>query len=160
MRWVMSAALVAILVAQAVSTRADDMTVPLASVPAAARKAVEKAVPGIKLKEASKAEDDGKVIYELAGADAKGREVAVEVTDKGEVLSISWEVALKDVPKVVLAALAKKLKDFKPMFAWEVNVDGKLVAYGFEGKNSKGEDMEVSVTPDGSKVEVEDGGKG
>ncbi|HEV3120334.1 MAG TPA: hypothetical protein VGY53_00455 [Isosphaeraceae bacterium] len=135
----------------------DDEKVALDSVPAMARKAAEKAVPGIKFIEAFKyKEDDGSVMYELEGEDRQGRDVSVEVTPQGKVVSISVEVELKDVPRVVSQALRTKLKGFRPSSAMAVYEEGKLVAYSFEGKDAKGEEIEVMVSADGSKVEIDD----
>jgi hypothetical protein len=133
----------------------DDNSVPLSKVPPAARKAAEKAVPGIKITEAFLDEEEGEKFYELDGTDPQGRDVEVDVTPQGKVLSIAVEIPIRDVPKVVVNALHAKLKGFMITSVMEVKEEGKVVEYAFEGKGAKGKDLSVSVTADGSEVSID-----
>jgi uncharacterized protein YxeA len=141
----------------AVAADDNEGKIPLAQVPAAARKAALKAVPGATFDEAYKEEDDdGKVYFELDGQDTQGRDITVEVTAAGKILSIATEIELAQVPKVVMTALRKKLKDFKPASVMAVREEGEITEYAFEGKDGKGEEMNVTVSADGSEVEVDE----
>jgi hypothetical protein len=137
--------------------RGDDEPVDLAKVPAVVRKAAEKAVPGIKLMEATKGTEEGQTTYTLSGVDAKGNDAEVEVTPEGKIVAISLEIRLQDVPKVVMSALRAKLKGYRPTDVMAV-YDGnrKLIEYFFEGKDAKGKDVDVTVSADGSSVEIDD----
>jgi hypothetical protein len=134
----------------------DDDSVDLSQVPAAAKKAAEKAIPGIKLTEAYKGVEEGKTIYELSGEDPQGRDVSVEVTPEGKILSISVEIPLQQVPRVVANALRTKVKGFKAEVAMAVRIEGKIAEYYFEGKSAQGKDIGVTVSADGSDVEVDE----
>src|SRR5690349_4084671 len=80
----------------------DEGKIPLSQVPAAARRAVEKAFPAAKFTEAYEDEDDdGQPFYELDGTNRQGRDIAVEVTPAGKILSVSTEIDLARVPRVV-----------------------------------------------------------
>jgi uncharacterized membrane protein YkoI len=133
----------------------DDGKIELGKVPPAVRRAALKAVPGLKLTEAYMEDDEGETLYTLDGQLADDRDVEVEVTAKGEVLSVSIEIELRAVPKVVSTALRTKLKGFKPTAVMQVSEKGQITSYAFEGKDADGEEIDVTVTADGSKVEVE-----
>jgi uncharacterized membrane protein YkoI len=133
---------------------ADEESVDLAKVPPAVLKAAEKAVPGGKLTKAAKETENGKTIYEIAGKDAKGRDVDVSVTAEAVVLEVETVIPMSEVPQVVTAALATQAKEIKVSKAETVMKEGKLTAYEFAGKNAKGENVEVEVSPDGKTVKV------
>jgi hypothetical protein len=158
----MRRALTVFLVAAGLSTLAaspapgqDDGSIDLNKVPAAARQAAAKAAPGVKFTEASQDEEDGQKYFELTGKDPMGRIVDVDVTPAGKVLSIATQVRPRDVPKVVMDALRAKVKMFKITLVQQVVEDGKIVEYSFEGEDAQGEDLDVTVSADGSEVDVE-----
>jgi hypothetical protein len=135
-----------------------DETIELSKVPLPVRQAAEKAVPGIKLMEAAKGMEDGQVIYTVGGEDPKGRAAEVEATADGKIVAISLEIRLQDVPKVVLNALRTQLKGFQPTDVMAVyDANWKLIEYSFEGKDAKGKEIDVTVSADGSSVEIDDG---
>ena len=136
---------------EANATRGGD--VELSSVPQAARKAAEKAVPGGKWQAAFI-----QTIFELEGTDAKGRAVVVDVTDDGEIGEISTEIPLKEVPAVVMTALKAKMPRFTVESATESRQEGKVVGYSLEGKRPRDkEEIAVFVSPDGKTVEIDEG---
>lgn len=139
-----------------VSGAFDEANVDLARVPAPARRAAQRAVPGLKLTEATVEQVEGQTVYTLSGEDAQERDVEVEVTARGVVLSVSLEIELARVPSVVKAALRAKVRGFRPTAAMEVHEGGRLTSYSFEGKDADGDEIEVTVSSDGSKVEVDD----
>ena len=133
-----------------VKMKGDDIA--MSKVPAEVKKAADKAVPGGKWESAS-----SETIYELEGKDAKGRAVVVEVTDEGEVEDVSTELAIKDVPEVVVSALKAKMPRFKIETVYESKQDGKVSGYSFEGKRPKDkEEIGVFVSPDGKTIEIDE----
>lgn len=137
--------------------RAGDDDIPIDKLPAAVKKAIDAAVPKAKWTTAGKSEEDKKVSYEIEGEDAKGRYVWVEVTAEGKVVEVQTEVPLKDAPKVVADALTKQFPRFKVETTYEVQVDGKVARYDFEGKRPKDkEEITISVSADGKTIDVYD----
>jgi hypothetical protein len=134
----------------------EEGTIDLRQVPVKARRAAARVVPGARWTDASKDVDEGELIYELEGVDARGRQVAVEVTPEGQIQSISVEISWQSVPKVVLDALRKSARGFRPTLAMSVTEGKRITEYCFEGRDTKGEEIEVTVSADGSKVEIDD----
>jgi hypothetical protein len=131
--------------------------VALEKLPAVVRKAADKEIAKAKWLAATKLLEEGDVMYELDGKDAKGREVTVQVTADGQVVEVETEITMKEIPKVVTEALKKKLPGFKASLIHSVNEDGKIVSYSFEGKRSKDkQEVDVTVEADGTSVEVDD----
>jgi hypothetical protein len=141
-----------------VPARSDEerQKVDLGSLPAAVREAADKAVPGAKWEKAFKETEKGKVIYAIKGDDAKGRDVEVEITADGKVLEVETEIAMSEVPEVVINALKAKLPKFKPEEVESVAKEDKVVGYEFKGDDEKDEDIEVYVSADGKTVKVEE----
>jgi hypothetical protein len=133
----------------------DETPVPMSRVPAAVRQAAEKAAPGVALTKALKTVEEGTTYYDLIGRDARGREVDVEVTARGQVLGVGVEVAMAQVPAAVLNALRAKARGMTFTDAEAVSLNGKVFAYRFEGETAKGDDVEATVSADGRSVEIE-----
>ena len=128
----------------------DDIA--MAKVPAAVKKAAEKAVPGGKWESAF-----SETIYELEGTDGKGRAVVVEVSDDGEVNEVNTELPIKEVPETVMTALKSKMPRFKIETVFESKQGGKIAGYSFEGKRPRDkEEIGVFVSPDGKTIEIDD----
>jgi hypothetical protein len=62
--------------------------VSLDKVPAAAKAAADKAIPGVRWEKAEKEREHGKLVYELKGSDPKGKEVKVEVSPDGKQVTV------------------------------------------------------------------------
>lgn len=136
--------------------KADEQKIDLARVPAPVRQAAAKAVPGAKFNAAYQETEKGKTVYTLEGEDGQGQDVEVDISADGRVLEVATEVAMNRVPKVVLDALRAKMRGFRPAEAAAITKDGRLVWYEFEGKDAKGEEIDVLVSPDGKTVREED----
>lgn len=131
--------------------------VPLAKVPEVVRKAADKAVEGAKWEAAYKVQEDGETFFELAGKDSKSREVIVTVTPQGEVDEVVTEIALKDIPEVVTAAVKEKYPRFKVKLAFEITDEGKVTGYDLEGRRPKDKnDIGIHVSADGKTVEIDE----
>jgi hypothetical protein len=139
-----------------IASKADDeQPVPIKSLPAAVKKASEKAVPGAKWSKAVKELDEGKTIYTLTGTNAAGVDVETEITSEGTVLEVETTIPLSAVPKVVLSAAKAKFPGFKVTDAASVAENGKIVAYSLEGTLNN-EDEELRVSADGKTVDLVD----
>ena len=98
---------------------------------------------------------DGKVVYDLEFK-YKGRKYEMDIKADGTVLEIEKEVAIKNLPAAVTAALKAKYAKARIKEAMEVNlVNGKnlkLDHYEVTLEMADGKTREVTVTPDGKKV--------
>jgi hypothetical protein len=102
------AALSLVLVAAfGVSARADDEKIALDKLPGAVLKSINAKFPGAKLEEAAKEVEDGKTTYEVEFTFKEG-EYTASVNADGTIEEIEREVAIKDLPVAVFAALKAK----------------------------------------------------
>jgi len=97
---------------------------------------------------------DGDYVYDMRGTIAKGRDIQVQLTADGEILESTVELPLDKVPAVVTAALKKAKPNFEIEAAYAIREADKLIGYHFEVKGPKGRDRTISVTPDGTQVEI------
>jgi hypothetical protein len=135
----------------------DEQAIDLKSVPAHVKNAASKAAPHVKWKTAYKSEEDGEVVYELEGVDAKKREVAVVLNGEGKVEEIETEIPVDEVPATVMAALRAKLPTLEVTAVTEIQEGKKIVAYDFEGTRPKSnKPIGVYVSADGKTVEIDD----
>lgn len=146
-----------LLVAPAAADAAPTDDVALTDVPAKVRKAADAAVPGARWSDASREEEDGEVLYELEGKDARKRPVTIEITAAGTVTEIETEIPLQEVPELVKSALRAKMPRFKVASAYEVREEGKVSGYSFDGKRPRDkEEISVYVSKDGKEIEKDD----
>jgi hypothetical protein len=137
--------------------RADEgKKIELAKVPAKAKEAATKAVPGARWTGASQHEEDGEITFELEGTDAEKRYVWAEVSAEGEVEEVGTEIPMKQVPVVVTAKLKASLPRFVSTTVYEARQDGKAIRYDFEGKRPRDkEEITVSISADGKEIEID-----
>jgi hypothetical protein len=134
---------------------ADD-EIPLDKVPEKVRKAADAAVPKATWETAYRSEEDKVVTFELEGKNSQGREITVTLTPDGKVEELETEIPLKDVPQAVKDTLKAKWPRFKPSLAFEMQEEGKVVGYDFEGKRPKDkEEIVIFVSADGKQAEIE-----
>jgi hypothetical protein len=140
-----------------ISVAEADDKVDLDKVPAKVKEAAGKAMPRAKWTGATKSVEDGVVTYELEGEDPAKHYVWVDVTADAKVSEVGTEIAAAKVPQVVTAALKKKFPRFQMSSAYEARHEGKVIRYDLEGKRPRDkEEITVSVSPDGKKVEIEE----
>jgi hypothetical protein len=141
---------------------AVDRPVALDKVPPAAKSAADKAAPGAKWSDAYQETEDGQTVYELEGENADERDVMVEVSADGKVLSIELEIPLSEVPAAVMAAVTGKVANFHASAAFSIRRGADLNtsepserAFAIDG--TEGEDHEVSaeVTAEGMLTSLE-----
>jgi hypothetical protein len=135
---------------------ATDDKIDLAKVPANVKAAASKALPGAKWTGASKSVEDGKVTYQLDGEDASKHYVGVELTADAKANEVQFEIANEKAPKLVTAALKKKLPRFTVESTYEVRKENKVIRYDFEGKRPRDtKEITVSVSDDGKEIEID-----
>jgi Putative beta-lactamase-inhibitor-like, PepSY-like len=149
------AALSLVLVAAfGVSARADDEKIALDKLPGAVLKSIQAKFPGAKLEEAAKEVEDGKTTYEVEFTFKEG-EYTVSVKPDGTIEEIEREVAIKDLPAAVLAALKAKYPKATLDEAEEVTA-GTKVTYEVLVKRKGKKDRQVTLNPKGSILEDEE----
>lgn len=100
---------------------------------------------------------EGTLFYELDGKNARGRELTIELTADGKVTEVHVEIPLKDVPKVVTAAVAAKMPRFKPHVVFEVRQDDEITFYTLAGVRPRDKaEVVVVVSADGNEVDIDD----
>jgi uncharacterized membrane protein YkoI len=95
------------LVLLALVAVADEEKVPVDKLPKKVVDAVKAKYPDAELVKASKEKEDGKVLYEV-NVKNKGQKIDVTFTEDGKFVSEEKEIAAKDLPKEVSAALEGK----------------------------------------------------
>jgi hypothetical protein len=126
--------------------------VEVSHVPPLARQAAEKAVPGISLGSASLVAEHGQKVYALQGADTKGRQVSLNVTEQGQVLRVDTPIPMAEAPQVVADRLRARLKDFTPKTAWRsVRYGGDSIWFVFDGTENNSP-LRVEISSDGRQV--------
>jgi len=149
----------------ATAARADD-PVALNQVPSAARRAAEKAAPGVKFTKALL--DEPNRYYKLRAKDAKGRDLQVLSDAEGEFVQVmvSAPATRKDVPKAVLKTHADtisrpgrfRFKATKIVRSEQTTagLDMKTVMYDFIGKNEDGDLVHQVIREDGTGLGLGD----
>ena len=149
--WLAGVTLLALLV---VGVRADEEKVPLDKLPRAVTAAVKAKFPKATLVSASKEQEDGKTVYEVAIKDG-GYASDVSVSAEGKILSIEKEIPAKEVPKVVADAFASRYAKVTPKKIEEVTKGDKVVFYEFLITGPDKKDKEVLIDPRGKFLEEE-----
>jgi len=129
----------------------DAEVVPLAKIPAAAQKALQKLAGDAKIFEVTVEDEDGVKIYEGSWK-VKGVEHEAEVTANGDIIETEQVIAVGDAPKAVQKVAAKAFpKDAK------VKIEKKtIVLYEVEA-DINGKEKEILVAPTGQRVEIDHG---
>ena len=136
---------------------ADEQEIDLKKVPAHIKAAASKAAPRVHWKTAYKGEEKGEVIYELEGVDPKKQEVAVILDNDGKVEEIETEIAVEEVPAVVMKALKAKFPKLEIVAVTEIQEGKKIVAFDFEGTRPPShKSIGIYVSADGQTVELEE----
>lgn len=142
--------------------RADEETIAVKDLPKAVTAAVQAKFPKGKLTSASKEEEDGKTVYEVALED-NGTKVDVAVSAKGKILEIEKAIATTSLPPAVLAAIQAKYPKAKVKAAEEVaefeegeEDEGPETFYEVDLSIAGKPSLEVKVSPKGKIIEEED----
>jgi hypothetical protein len=129
------------------SARADDEKIAIDKLPEVVLKAINTKFPGAKLEEAAKEVEDGKTTYEVELTFKEG-EYTVSVKSDGTIEEVEREVAIKDLPVAVLAALKAKYPKATLDEAEEVTA-GTKVTYEVLVKRKGKKDRQLVLNPKG-----------
>jgi uncharacterized membrane protein YkoI len=142
--------------------RADEEKVPLNKLPKVVKEAVMKRFPDAELVSAEKEVEKGKTVYEVAIKN-KGQKIEVTLTPKGVITEIEKQIAARELPEAVTAALEKKYpKATYKMIEEVIKVKGgkeNLEYYEVLLVTTARKKYEVSVSAAGKIVKVEDKNK-
>lgn len=147
-----SSAVVVALLVSVPAVFADDEKIDVDKLPKEVVKAIKDRFPGAELKSAEKETEDGKTIYDVA---IKHKDVNYEVavTPKGEITGFEKEIAAKDLPKAVSAAIEKKYPNSTVKMVEEVykvkGKDEKMEYYEIALETSEKKKVAMDVAPDG-----------
>jgi uncharacterized membrane protein YkoI len=142
------------------ATGADSFAekVPYDKVPKKVRDAVEARFPDAKVSSVEKETEDGKVVYDIE-LKHKGKKYEMDIQEDGTVLEIEKEVAAKDLPKAVKAAVNAKYPGAKLKDIMEVNkVKGTKETpdhYEIIILTADNEEREILVSLDGKSIKAE-----
>jgi uncharacterized membrane protein YkoI len=108
-------------------------SITLAQVPEPAQTAIKKLTATGKIKKIEKAEEDGKVVYDVE-ATVRGRDMEYDVAADGTVLTSEQSVPYASLPLAVRKAAEKYFGSATGLKA-SVEVEGGKTFYEVEGKN-------------------------
>jgi uncharacterized membrane protein YkoI len=146
-----AAGAVLVILLSAPNARGDD-DIKLSDVPKPVLDAVKARFPGAELTEAEKEVEGDETVYEIE-LKHKGQEYAVSLTPAGKILEIEREVEIKDLPKAVAEALAKKYPGAKLEEAEEVTAGDKRT-YEVEVVLADKKELEVTLDAQGKILET------
>jgi hypothetical protein len=154
----LSAAVVAVcLVGLVTASWADDEKIAIDKLPEAVKKAVLDRFPKAELKSAEKENEDGKTVYDVA-IKYKDANYEVAVTPEGVITGFEKEIAVKDVPKAVAAAIEEKYPKSTLKMVEEVykikGKDEKLEYYEIALETSDKKKASADVAPDGKIIKT------
>ncbi|MDB5313337.1 MAG: hypothetical protein JWO38_7539 [Gemmataceae bacterium] len=140
--------------------RADGEKVPLDQLPKAVTEALKKRFPKAELVEATKETEGAKTTEYDVTVKENGKTIDVTLTPEGLITQLVKEIAAKDLPKTVAAALAKKFpKATFKSYEQVVSVkDGKETTdhYEVELETAGNKTIEIEITPDGKITSMEE----
>ncbi len=148
---VTATALVALSLAAIAS--ADEEKIPLDKLPKVVLDAVKAKFPDAELTGAEKDDENGKIQFEVA-LKHKGHKYEVIVTPEGKIVAIEKEIAIKDLPKAVTAALAEKYPKATYKKAEEIT-KGEKLSYEVLLVTAQNTQVEVVLDPSGKILEEE-----
>ncbi len=148
-----TAALTLSVLALAAAARADEEKIAIDKLPRAVLDAVKAKFPGAELTGAEKEEEKGKVEYEVA-LKYKGHKYEVILTPEGKIVAVEKEIAVKDLPRAVTAAVETKYPKATIKIAEEVT-KGEKVNYEVHLVTADNRHVEVLLDPSGKVLHEE-----
>jgi hypothetical protein len=134
----------------------DLSKVEMSQVPMAARLAALRAASEFKLDKAGiDIDENGSVVYELKGKNAKGRQREVDVTAEGTLIEIEDEITMEEVPQAVKETLKRWLPNFTPTFIEKSQRANFQMWYEFEGKAPQGNELDIEISDDGERILIQ-----
>ncbi len=141
----------------------EETKIDVKDLPKAVVDAIHAKYPKAEIEGAEKETEDGKTIYEVEieyEVGDKEHELEISLTPEGKILEIEKEIDVKDLPKAVAEAIAKKFPKATLKEAEEVSkvADGKDVVDSYEVTlvTADKKTIEVTVTAAGKITEEEE----
>lgn len=137
----------------------DEEKVALDKLPSAVVKAVKAKFPKAKLVSAGKEVEGGQTVYEVQIKN-NGQTIEVTTTPKGKILEVEKEIAVKDLPKAVKAALDAMYPKAEVKKVEEIHEGDKPAVFELLVVTAKKKTVEVKFDAKGKVVNVEEKKKG
>jgi uncharacterized membrane protein YkoI len=128
----------------------DEPTLTVKDLPAAVRATVEKLTTGGKVTKIDKADENGKVVYDIE-ATVKDKDVEFDIAADGKVLTSEESVDYASLPAAVRATAEKFFGSAKDLKAAREHEDGKMY-YEVEGKKGD-ETTALKIDESGKQLE-------
>lgn len=139
-----------------VGLRAQDEKVDINKLPSKVAEVVKAKFPGAKITVATKATENGKVIYDIEMT-KDGKKHEIDVEENGVIVNFENQIAPQDLPAAVTAAVKAKYPNCTIKEVMEVMVikDTKdtLDEYEVIIDTADKKDLELTVSADGTKIE-------
>jgi uncharacterized membrane protein YkoI len=111
---------VSVMLGMSACVRAEEEKIPLDKVPAVIMASVNERFPSAKLTSAEKENENGKVVFDIE-LKHDGRKYEMDIEADGTIIEIEKEIAAKDLPEAVTAAVANKYPQATIQEIMEVN---------------------------------------
>jgi hypothetical protein len=137
-------------------TWSQDEKVELDKIPEKVMATLKTKFPGAKITTATKATENNEVIYDIEMT-KDGKKCECDLKADGTIVNFEHELAVKDLPAAVVKAVKDKHPNctLKESMTTYVIKDGKDVIDGYEVliDTADKKEVELTVSPDGSKIE-------
>jgi len=136
----------------ATATAQDETLIAVEDAPANVVETALATAPGATFDAVSVENEDGDVVYEFRGTDYAGRRIEVDVLEDGALQEVEMQIAMSDVPDIVVVALEETAPDFTPLYVeLSVRKAGELVVYEFQG-GADNPAIYIEITEDGEVI--------
>lgn len=134
----------------------DAIPQSLEAVPLDIRQRAAAFAPGVALTSAEVEIENGETIYELAGIDANGRRIEIDIFDDGTLDEIETEEGVENLPDAVRTALDRAAPGATIAFIEKsVHGDGRRL-YEIEVVTASGAALAYEITEGGEIASIED----
>jgi uncharacterized membrane protein YkoI len=143
----------ALVLGLASGAAAQDEKVPTDKLPQKVAATLKAKFPGATITTATKTRENGEVIYDIEMTKS-GRKHEMDVREDGSIVNFENEIAVKDLPRSVTAAVAARYPKCTLTEAMQVMVtkDGKDIVDEYEVLivTADKKNVEITVSPDGT----------
>jgi len=152
-KWKLLFAVLACLTFDA-AAQADEEKIAIDKLPAKVLAAVKEKFKDAELVSASKEKEDDKTLFEVQ-IKVKGQTIEVTLTEDGKITEIEKDIAAKDLPKAVTAAIDAKYPKAKFKKVEEITKDDKVTFEVLIDTADK-KTLEIKYDADGKVLEMEE----
>ena len=137
-------AVLAICLMALASSKGEEETIKPEQLPKAVKASLDARFPGAEITSAAKETENGQVVFDIE-LKLKGRKFESDIQEDGTILEIEKEIATKDWPKALAAAIAAKYPKSTIKEVMEVNL--------VKNKKETPDHLEVTLETSDKKVE-------